>query len=111
MQGVIKDRYWLKNVTPAMLFSFLKRIDRSEVFLTKCDQVSGWLIFVEMIVPNERKLLAIFYKKGDFLVFYKGRLKKDRYLGWILIDELSEILDPLVMEFRNQVISGLFDKV
>lgn len=101
-------KYWLQNVSPAELFDYLITIkfDRDKVLLNEVDNDVGWMILVDVSMPD-KKVLAIYYEKGEMPIFYSGWLKRDQNLDWVLVDELSEVWEPLVIKFRKKVLLEL----
>jgi hypothetical protein len=104
-------KYWLQYIPPAELFDYLMTIksDGDRILLNEVDNDVGWMILVDVSTPD-KKVLAIYYEKGEMPIFYSGWLKEDQGLGWILVDELSEVWEPLVVGFLKKVLWGLIKK-
>lgn len=96
---------WLKKMSPFELFNDLKAeykgtaeiIDKSLP-----DDDIGWILFIEVVGPEEKNVIGYFYQTGNYPVYYSGKLK---YLFgfWFLSFDVDMNSPPMLKDFVKQV--------
>ncbi len=104
---------WLRCILPRQLFNFLEgEIWGIETVKSKLlSDNQGWAFFLKKTALNEKQIMAVFYKTGEWPICYLGKIKLGQGLGPILVDETSLVSNCLMInDFRKLVVEMMVRK-
>ena len=96
---------WLKKMSPFELFNVFKsEYEGTAEIIDKSlpDDDTGWILFIEVVGPEEKNVIGYFYQRGEYPKYHSGKLKY-RLGCWYLAFDIDVNSPPMLEDFTKQV--------